>query len=293
MACSKCHHGCGATCPGKCALKRKSGPRAECPAPVEVVLIEEPAREVAVDALLIAPAEEAIDALLGPAKPEPPSAKTPLAAPHFALPRGSASPAAWELEHDYATVVGHDEVQALIQACAAEAPRRVSGEQFMALAGKLMAVEAPLDKLAPVAQRMWSKLGVNHSQQRPGQISAPIGRVIMRAVCSLARRGQTIQAVRQADDGVQIEAELPSDVFSLKGELVVAIRRAAGAETSGCEVLLATNIGGQLFDFGKSARHLDALLADLDRDPEVAPSRAATVASSLFNSPLRTVRLTK
>jgi len=68
--------------------------------------------------------------------------------------------------------------------------------------------------------------------------------------------------VAQEPDGCTFNASLPSDVFSLEGDLAVSVRR-SGAHT---EVGGVTRINGQFFDWGKSNRCLDQLFADLARD---------------------------
>jgi hypothetical protein len=68
--------------------------------------------------------------------------------------------------------------------------------------------------------------------------------------------------VAQSADGCLLEAALPSDLFSLSGQLLVGVRRAAAAT----EVNAVTHIGGQFFDWGKSTRCIDQLFHDLERD---------------------------
>ena len=66
----------------------------------------------------------------------------------------------------------------------------------------------------------------------------------------------------QAADGCLLEAALPSDLFSLEGDLLVSVRRVREL----AEVDATTRIGGQMFDWGKSNRCLDQLFDDLARD---------------------------
>jgi hypothetical protein len=49
--------------------------------------------------------------------------------------------------------------------------------------------------------------------------------------------------------------EIPSDMFSLTGQLLVTIQK----EPGGASVHADTRIEGQLFDWGKSTRCLDQL----------------------------------
>jgi hypothetical protein len=132
----------------------------------------------------------------------------------------------------------------------------------LALADKLVPLGVSLEGLAGVAQPLYAKLGVKTGKQRAQHVPAPVGQVLVRALCSLARHGQTLRGVTQAADGCLLEATLPSDVFALEGDLMVSVRRAGSqAEVSG-----ATRIPGQLFDWGKSHRCLDELFSDLERE---------------------------
>jgi hypothetical protein len=81
-------------------------------------------------------------------------------------------------------------------------------------------------------------------------------------LCSLARHGQTLRGVTQAHDGLLLEASLPSDLFSLDGNLLVSVQR----DGTQAEVCGSTHIGGQLYDWGKSNRCLDTLFSDLTRE---------------------------
>ena len=168
----------------------------------------------------------------------------------------------WDREVQYETILKFPGVRDTIERHARQAPKRMSGEQFLALADKLVPLGVSMEGLAGVVQPLYARLGIKTGKQRAEQVPAPVGRVMVRALCSLARHGQTLRGVTQAADGCLLEATLPSDVFSLAGELVVSVRRSGSqAEVSG-----ATRIPGQLFDWGKSNRCLDQLFADLTRD---------------------------
>jgi hypothetical protein len=83
--------------------------------------------------------------------------------------------------------------------------------------------------------------------------------MIVAVLCSLAQNGQQLQRVAQIECGCTIKASLPSDMWSLAGELHVAIR----AVQNGTEIVAATTIKGQLYDWGKGRRALDRLFNDI------------------------------
>lgn len=175
------------------------------------------------------------------------------ATPRAPLPTG------WEFESRYATLVRMPAVRALLKQHGAAAKKGISGEQFLALFDKISPLGVPLETIASIAQPLYARLGIATGKERTETLVLPIGRVLVAALCSLARRGQSISAVRQANDGCCLEAVLPSDLFSLAGELVVTVR-GQGPKTL---VSAATKIKGQYFDWGKSNRTLDRLFTDL------------------------------
>jgi hypothetical protein len=174
----------------------------------------------------------------------------------------------WERETSYETLMRDANVRKTIDAHARLAKKRISAEQFLALADKLIPQPVSMEGMAAIAQPFWAKLGVRTRKELTGHIDAPLARVIVRALCSLARQGQNLRNVVQGERGCSLEAELPSDLFSAAGSLHVNLWR-DGSRTG---VAASTNIDGQWMDWGKSRRCLDQLLSDLEQSE---PLRAA------------------
>jgi hypothetical protein len=183
---------------------------------------------------------------------------TPLAATELAT---EAVPE-WDCEVQYETILKYPGVRDTIERHARQASKRLTGEQFLMLADKLVPLGVSLEGLASVVQPFYARLGIKTGKERVRQVAAPVGQVIVRTLCSLARHGQTLRGVTQALDGCLLEANLPSDLFSLEGTLLVSVRR-SGTQA---EVCGTTHIGGQLYDWGKSNRCLDTLFTDLSRE---------------------------
>ena len=169
----------------------------------------------------------------------------------------------WETEVRYEALMRFPDVRASIERHAAQAPKRMSGDQFLQVAEKLMPNSAPLEKVALMAQPIYASLGVGTGKEQTQVVDAPVGRVIVRVLCLLARRGQALRGVRQASDGCFFEAVLPSDFRSFEGDMLVTVRRREWKT----EVTAATKIKGQFFDWGKSRRVLADFFADLQLDP--------------------------
>jgi hypothetical protein len=116
-----------------------------------------------------------------------------------------------------------------------------------------------LSTVASIAVPIYVRLGVRTGKQRSELIGRPTGKVLVAALCSLARYGRSLKQVHQGEDGCVLEAVLPSDMWSWEGELIISIRRDRG----GSQVEAATKIPGQLYDWGKSKQCLNQLFEDL------------------------------
>jgi hypothetical protein len=165
----------------------------------------------------------------------------------------------WDNEVRYETILAFPGVRDTIAAAAKNAKKRVSGEQFLAVAEAITPV--PLEKLAGILQPVYSSMGVNTGKLATTRVDAPVARVVVRAMCALAEEGEPVVGVVQHDDGCEIEATLPSDFWALAGTLTVAVRR----EGPHARVEAATKIPGQLYDWGKSAKRLARLAEQLSR----------------------------
>jgi hypothetical protein len=165
---------------------------------------------------------------------------------------------AWRDEVRYDVIASVPEVQQRLTRAAAQAKKSLSGEQILSLAENLTP-GVPMEKLAGIVQPLYASWGVKTGKERSDTVAAPVGEVIVRVLCSLARRGQEVIGVEQHDDGCTITATLPSDVWALGGKMIVAVRR----DPRGARIDAATLIEGQWIDWGKSKRRLELLLSDV------------------------------
>jgi len=168
----------------------------------------------------------------------------------------------WEDDASYENVVRVEAVRQAIAAHAAKARKGISGEAFLSLFDKIIASPISLETVASVAQPIYASCGMRTGKERVEHIGEPIGRVIARTLCSLAKNAQDFQHAQQDDCGCMLTAQLPSSICSLKGDLTITLLRL----DAGTSVAAATNIPGQLYDWGKSRRCLDQLFADLRSD---------------------------
>ncbi len=131
----------------------------------------------------------------------------------------------------------------------------MTGEEFGESFGKILKLPVALGPVMTIMQEVYGRLGVHTGKTRSELYHRPVGQVMVFALCALARGGYKLQDVRQASDGCMMIHEIPSDMFSLAGQLLVTIQRVPG----GASVHADTHIEGQLYDWGKSKRCLDQL----------------------------------
>lgn len=172
-------------------------------------------------------------------------------------------PQPWDEEVNYRSLVKMPEVRELIDRYASLSRKKMTGEELLQLAEKIMPTGVPLDKVMSLFQPLATQMGIGTGQEHVERVQAPVGRVMVRVLCSLARHGQSLRHIRQGSDGCALEASLPSDIWALEGLLGITVVRRGGWTDVGA----ATKVGGQWFDWGKSRRCLDQLFADLQQDP--------------------------
>jgi hypothetical protein len=194
------------------------------------------------------------------------SCGAPLVRPDAAEPAAPTADTAvdWESEIRYDVITRQPGVRELLARQASLAKKRMSGEEFLEAVDGIAKLGVPLATLVEIVQPIYTRLGIGTGKVQTQTFELPPGRVLVGVLCSLARRGQALRSVEQATDGCVLEAALPSDMWSLEGDLVVTIRRADGG---GTRVDAATKVYGQLFDWGKSKGALRDLLRDIPKLP--------------------------
>jgi hypothetical protein len=179
------------------------------------------------------------------------------------VPAEPAVPIDWAQLVDYETIVGIPAVRERIARASAQSKKAMTGEEFLDLYGKafgkLAGIPVPMTTVAHCAQSLHAKLGIKTAKSRSAVVPTPPGETLAAVLCSLARHGRTLRDVQQLVDGCILMATLPSDVLALEGELMISIAR----QGAGTVVEARTNIPGQMFDWGKSARCLEGMLNEI------------------------------
>jgi hypothetical protein len=153
-------------------------------------------------------------------------------------------------------------VRERIATYAAKAKKRFSGEEFLEVCDKVFAPVSggvPLTLIAKIAQPLAERLGFKSVKTRTERMIERPGIVIVAILCSLAENNQQVREATKELNGCTITAALPSDIWSLKADLVVSVR----TESQFTVVDACVTIPGQKYDWGKCNRVLDHLFDDL------------------------------
>jgi hypothetical protein len=169
----------------------------------------------------------------------------------------------WKDESRYQVLLHFPEVRDLIARNAPPAVKGLSGEDFLKICDTfsrpLTGLPISISKLTSVVVPIYARLGIQTGTTRKEVLDAPIGKMLVAAVCSLARRGRSLKEVHQGEDGCVIEASLPAGWRSFEGQIVLSIQR----QHPGTLVDAAAKIPGQKYDWGVSKKCIDEIFEDL------------------------------
>jgi hypothetical protein len=168
----------------------------------------------------------------------------------------------WSGLVNYQSLIAVPEVRERIARHATLSKKKFSGEEFLEACDKVLGTftgGVPLTLVAKFTQPISEKLGLKTGKTRCERLVERPGYVIVAVLCSLAQNGQKLGEVTQLADGCTIRAAMPSDIWSLKGDVVVTIR----AEGSTTLVEADLTVPGQIYDWGKCKRALDRIFADV------------------------------
>ncbi|MEO6192020.1 MAG: hypothetical protein ABIS20_03360 [Thermoanaerobaculia bacterium] len=164
----------------------------------------------------------------------------------------------WSNEVRYDFLLKIPEVRSKVASYTNHDAKVITGEEFLKLCDSVP-LGLPISKVITAAYPILAKSRVRTGKSRVEHLSSPPGKTLVATLCALSLRGLSLRHVHQEEDGCVLEAVLPSDVWSLEGDLVVAVRRGG----VGALVEASTKIKGQMFDWGKSRRCLDMFFSDL------------------------------
>ncbi len=170
-------------------------------------------------------------------------------------------PKDWANEIRYETLLRHPEVRDLIARHASQSQKSMSADDFLKLCDKAFVpiTGVSLALIGAIVKPIYVNLGIKTGKTRRKLFTLPAGKVLVAAICSLARHGQPLNKVIQGQDGCVLQVGLPSDMWSFAGDFLITVQR----QEEGSSVEAATVIKGQLYDWGKSKRILKKLFNDI------------------------------
>lgn len=169
----------------------------------------------------------------------------------------------WREFTDCQALLAVPEVRARIDRHAALSKAKFSGEDFLQCCDGLLSPltgGVPFTLIAKFAQPISTKLGLKTGKTRQERVSDRLAVVVVSILCSLAQNGQKLLGIESTDGGCTLRATIPSDIWSINGELAVAVR----SETDATLVEAGVTVAGQIYDWGKSNRVLNRLFSDLN-----------------------------
>jgi hypothetical protein len=180
----------------------------------------------------------------------------------------SSSPGAdlgadWKDEYRYQVLIHFPEVRDLIAKHGPPAHKGLNGADILkicdAFTKPLTGLPIPMSKLTSVVVPIYVRLGIQTGASRKEFLPAPVGKMLVAAVCSLSRRERPLKEVHQGENGCVIEATLPQGLRALEGQLVLNIER----QQHGTMVDATVKIPGQKYDWGVSRKCIEETFEDL------------------------------
>lgn len=177
----------------------------------------------------------------------------------------------WRETSDLRVVLHHPEVRGLVEAAAGVNGGQLTAEEFLASVKPLLSAAGlgavPFTAILDAAPRMYARWGLKTGKAREAHLPFPVGRTMAGALCSLASRGQAVIDGTATGSGSSVTARLPSSVLTHRGEVSIVFE----GHAAGTQLHAQITIPGQAFDWGRCARVLDDLVADIPRFVSLQP----------------------
>ncbi|HEX3601834.1 MAG TPA: hypothetical protein VHU84_16895, partial [Lacipirellulaceae bacterium] len=132
----------------------------------------------------------------------------------------------WTELTDCQALLAVPEVRERIARHEARSKSKFSGEDFLACCDAVftpLTGGVPLTLIAKIAQPISERLGLKTGKGRVERLVQRPGTVLVALLCSLAQNGQRVREFHPAANGCTILAAVPSDLWSLKGDLALTV----------------------------------------------------------------------
>lgn len=168
----------------------------------------------------------------------------------------------WSNEKDYGSLLKYPEVRELISESAKKALPKLTAEEFTKIADLVLkpTTGIPLEKICDILLPISKKYGIGTGKSYSWIVSYPVSEAIVRIFCSLAKNGYPLKEVQKANNGLLIIAQLPSDIWTVGGTIMLMVE----ASSLGSRVEINVKIEGQLLDWGKSKAVIKKIIIDIE-----------------------------
>lgn len=173
-----------------------------------------------------------------------------------------ARPDAWSQQLQYRPLLEYDEPRARIRAASKQAKRGVSGDDVLAVLDAVIPSPIALSKVTHVMVPIVDRLGIRTQNELQAVWQAEPGRVLLGFVCSLATKSLDVSDVEQAAAECTLSAKLPLGILTNPGMVTAKFETHSGWVRGSFLITIA----GQWYDWGKSKRLLEELVAGINHD---------------------------
>ena len=169
----------------------------------------------------------------------------------------------WIQERNYIQIIRHPEVLDLLLKYSSASKNKPSVKEVV---GKLDLVFGAVSGLSlayitEVVVPLYARLGIKTEKFDSIELTEPIQRVFVKAVCSLSKNNHALEEFHEAQDGVVLVGKIKSDMRNWGGKVFIELREEEGLVQAKVQTILK----GQLYDWGKSKSIIKAILEDLQR----------------------------
>jgi hypothetical protein len=173
-----------------------------------------------------------------------------------------ARPNAWTNQLQYRALLEYDEPRARIRAASKRAKTGISGEDVLAVLDAVIPSPIALSKVTHVMVPIVDRLGIRTKNELQAVWQAQPGRVLLGFVCSLATKSLSVTDVEQEAAECTLSANVPLGIFTNPGVVNAKFETQSGWVRGTFRITIA----GQWYDWGKSKRLLEELVAGINHD---------------------------
>ncbi|WP_299276009.1 hypothetical protein [uncultured Psychroserpens sp.] len=168
----------------------------------------------------------------------------------------------WRTEKDFDLLIKNPKVHSFISHFLENSKRSISAEVFLERADLLIAPLTSLSvkRTADIIIPIYKNLGVKTGRSSTAHFDIIIQELFIKILCSLAKNNYPLVSVEQADNGIVMLAEIPSDFKTFGGDIIISLQE----HDDNIKMDVDAKIKGQLIDWGKSKSVIKNIYKDIE-----------------------------